>query len=590
MTKLSYVEIAVGSPRNRGGLVAKDKLKEYINSTQAVYRSVYVYDEKAIEYVEKNGTLRSYFGVRDIDKVVIDVDKLAEDSDDFTLDKARSVLLDLEEYGLDEDHIQPFFSGTGYHLLLNASVFGFEKGEDLPFIVKQTILGMFDSIDPSIYMRSGIYRLPHTINYKTGLYKIPLSVREFLNLKSNEIHRLAKTQRLDFEYHGLSGNKELAHKIVTEIPAVPSMRKIAEPDKIATCIHRIYKKGPTEGTRHNEILRLVSHFRRHGIPSDGTKSAILAWNNGSLDKMAVLEKVENVYNSGYRYGCNDDLLKKYCSSRCIYFKRKDYLIDVKSAQDMQKELEERMTTDFSGKIIDLGKHLDLPETIDSIVYPGELLTVFGPTGSSKTTLVQNIALGYNSGKDIIDKKLQIPTLYLSLELSSWYMHRRNLQIVSNRSKPSVIKDYKEIYKQYEDELQHIVVQTVAPNLNQIREKITELQPALVIVDYIDLIGTPYRDEYQQIKYVSHNLRNIAVNNDIIIIQVSQVSRDYSRREALDLYAGKGSGAIENASSKVLGIRGKADEAEKELEMFKNSDGDLFTAKVTWTPSFRLRRI
>ena len=54
---------------------------------------------------------------------------------------------------------------------------------------------------------------------------------------------------------------------------------------------------------------------------------------------------------------------------------------------------------------------------------------------------------------------------------------------------------------------------------------------------------------------------MAVNLDIIIIQVSQVSRDYSRNEVLDLYAGKGSGAIENASRKVIGLNGQSKSPE-----------------------------
>ena len=58
---------------------------------------------------------------------------------------------------------------------------------------------------------------------------------------------------------------------------------------------------------------------------------------------------------------------------------------------------------------------------------------------------------------------------------------------------------------------------------------------------------------------------------------------------MDLYAAKGSGAIENASRKVIGITGSSDETEKKVSLFKNSDGDLFDVKLEWTPSFRLKR-
>ena len=69
-----------------------------------------------------------------------------------------------------------------------------------------------------------------------------------------------------------------------------------------------------------------------------------------------------------------------------------------------------------------------------------------------------------------------------------------------------------------------------------------------------------------------------------------MSREYSRNEALDLYAGKGSGAIENASRKVIGLNGQANESKKSVHMYKNTDGELFDTNLEWQPSFRLRRV
>ena len=114
---------------------------------------------------------------------------------------------------------------------------------------------------------------------------------------------------------------------------------------------------------------------------------------------------------------------------------------------------------------------------------------------------------------------------------------------------------------------------------------------MVIVDYIDLVETPKGcySEYDQIKFISHSLSSMAVQQDLIIIQVSQVSRDYSRNEVLDLYAGKGSGAIENASRKVIGLNGQAKSAKKTVNVFKNTDGEIFESELEWSPSFRLRR-
>ena len=256
---------------------------------------------------------------------------------------------------------------------------------------------------------------------------------------------------------------------------------------------------------------------------------------------------------------------------------------------MQGELHQRLTTDFSGKTIYLGRALGVKK--ESIIYPGELVTIFGPTGSNKTTFAQNLALGVDFANNKIVPEWQIPTLFLSLELSSWYMHRRHLQIVANKTKDEVNANYEKLYKSHKNELEHIMIQTISPTLDNIYEKVRELQPQLVIVDYIDLVDTPvsYRGEYEKIKYISHGLSNMAVNNDLIVIQISQVSREYSRNEVLDLYAGKGSGAIENASRKVIGLNGQPDSSVRAVRLFKNTDGELFDTSIEWTPTFRLRR-
>ena len=386
------------------------------------------------------------------------------------------------------------------------------------------------------------------------------------------------------------GNGELEDKIINRAPRMTQIRKVVEPRDVIPCVQEMLTNGPQEGCRNQTLIRIASHFFRHGIPSEYAKTAILHWNNNSLNENSVIEKVEYVYNRGYRFGCKDEIMEKHCKTRCIYFKRKDYLVDVMSSDDLQEKLEERMSADFSGRSIPIADMLGVEES-DTEIYPGELVTIFGPTGSSKTTLAQCIALGVDFANDDVNPDWQIPTLYLSLELSAWYMHRRNMQIVSGLTKEEINDNPKDVYRNIKDKLNHMVIQTIPPNLEQIQAKVKELRPAVVVVDYIDLVETPphVRGEYEQIKYISHSLSSMAVNNDLIIIQVSQVSREYSRNEVLDLYAGKGSGAIENASRKVIGLNGQANSTKKTLEVLKNTDGELFKTELEWQPSFRLRR-
>ena len=583
-----YVEIARGTPANRGILIHKNDLPKYIVPDEALYRSVYLYNEEAKEHVDKTGSLKNFFGLRAIDKIPIDIDK-KDNSDEKTLDILRSVVLELREGDIGEESYQAFFSGSGYHLIMSGDVFNFKESPDLPYIVKQTMKSLFPEIDMSIYMRTGIYRIQHTPNQKTGLYKIPLYHEEVMSLEPKDIFELARNQRLDFKYNKLIGSNELNHCIVKHVPSVKAFKNISEPNTIIPCIQSMLAKGPEEGKRHVTSMRIISSLKRNGIPSHYAKVIMLHWNSNSMNENDLTEMVENVYNRSYKYGCQDSIMKEHCKTQCIHFQRKDYFVDIKNSEDMQTELRDRLTTDFTGKTIDLGRALGVGK--ESIIYPGELVTIFGPTGSNKTTFAQNLVLGVDFVRHEINTEWQIPTLFLSLELSSWYMHRRHLQIVSGCDKDMVNERYDEIYEEHKDELSHIAIQTVSPTLQGIVEKVRELQPSVVVIDYIDLIDTSktYGGEHDKIKQVSHGLSNLAVNMDIIIIQISQVSREYSRNEVLDLYAGKGSGAIENASRKVIGLNGQSNDSKRAVRLFKNTDGELFDTNVEWTPTFRMRR-
>jgi len=589
---VNYLEIAQKTPHNRGAIIDKKDLIKYINKNDPLYRSLYLYDIHGKEAIETSGSVANFYGTRWIDHVIVDIDK-GKNSDNETVRRTRAHLLALEDEGLSlTKSVQLFFSGSGYHLIIPNSVFNFQPSSELPYIVRKTMAALLPGIDDMVYIRSAIYRVPHTKNYKTGLYKIPLTIKEIHEKNPEDILKMAESPRLEFAYRELLGEGELEHRLVTKTPTVKELRSVVENTKVVPCVQRMLALGPQAGSRNNTVLRIASHFRRHGIPSDFAKVSTLHWNQNSLEDDVIIDKVEQTYNRGYQYSCNDKLMAKHCQTNCIYFRRKDYLVEVLSSDNLQNEFEARMTTDFSGRTVNLSNMLGLSRDIDATIYPGELVTIFGPTGSSKTTLAQNMALGVDFVNDRIVKEWQIPTLYLSLELSAWYMHRRHMQIVSGCSKEEIHARYADIFEAHKDELSHIAIQTVSPNIEQIKEKIRELQPTMVIVDYIDLVDTPphIRGEYEQIKHISHSLANMAVNYDLIIIQISQVSREYSRNEVLDLYAGKGSGAIENASRKVIGLNGQADNNIKEVNLYKNTDGELFNTSVEWRPSFRLRRI
>jgi hypothetical protein len=96
-----------------------------------------------------------------------------------------------------------------------------------------------------------------------------------MNKEPKEILEMAKSPRLDFKYHVLTGDGELEGRVVTEVPDIRVFNKISEPNKIIPCVQSMLNNGAKEGTRHVTAMRIISHFKRHGIPSHYCKVSML---------------------------------------------------------------------------------------------------------------------------------------------------------------------------------------------------------------------------------------------------------------------------------------------------------------------------
>ena len=82
---------------------------------------------------------------------------------------------------------------------------------------------------------------------------------------------MAKGQRKSYPYQELFAEGELEDCGVKKPNSFRTFNTTVEPNKIVPCVQALLREGPIEGRRHNTLLRIASHFRRNGIPSDYTK-------------------------------------------------------------------------------------------------------------------------------------------------------------------------------------------------------------------------------------------------------------------------------------------------------------------------------
>jgi hypothetical protein len=167
-----------------------------VNTEVEAYGTVYQYP--AAEYrahLRRVGSPKGYDGPAACCRLVWDIDR---DNDlGAALADARTLVRFLfDRYGAHADAgLGAYFSGAkGFHVTLVALP-GFHPLHHVPAVVKLLCLGVAREaglrVDPSVYDRQRLFRLPNTRHPRTGLHKRLLSFDELFRLDAGRIRELA---------------------------------------------------------------------------------------------------------------------------------------------------------------------------------------------------------------------------------------------------------------------------------------------------------------------------------------------------------------------------------------------------------------
>jgi len=227
---------------------------------------------------------------------------------------------------------------------------------------------------------------------------------------------------------------------------------------------------------------------------------------------------------------------------------------------------------------------------DCVLYPGELVVFMGDTGTNKTSIIQNIMLGVDMVNDLV-RPPELPIIYYGPELHAGNIQMRNYSIVTGYDENDVIKHQDELLR-YRSALEHISVQQGVLTLSGIEHLITEYQPKVLVIDYFEQVEHPSWDRNPTIAIaeISKALSAMAVKYSIILIAISQVSRD-SAKNGIGVHSAFGSGAIEKTSRRLFVIDGKQDSPYRTISMVKANSDSLFSGIVIERQdNWRFRRI
>lgn len=575
-----FVEYVENSISNRNQIIPINIYHKATSNTAFMdkesYSSYYSFDLSLYEYVKKNSSVKGYEGLVYVNRLILDVDKGA--LDDYELfESFKANIAEILEFGVKTEDINIWYSGSGFHIeLLN--VFGFQPAKNVHEKVKQTFTKHFPFAD-SIYDKTRIIRSNWSYNPKAKLYKIYIPLKYLEDLSIEDIRKAAESEdsykEFTEEYKNWFDEFNSPDKIcepylqpmMIDAPIIikKAVNKTSETNSVVTCMQHVFNEGAIEGSRHQKALRLASSYKRAGLPFLAAIASVLQWNGNSLSDNNITRIVQNVYEGNYAYGCNDIIMSEYCDNKCIYYKNKNYTLDIKGIDELEDAFRNYIQKDFSKKSIDMKEIF--PEANSYQMKPGELVIFSGDTGMGKTAFVQNIVA-----------KAKKDTLFLSLEMNEFLTLRRFIQIVARKDKHWVNNTYlSNDNASFKELLHHIKIMTIQPQLDAVKRIVAEHQPSVLVVDTTDELQVEgFRNDIQEQNMKIDALKNIAQKHNTLVLAIHHINKNSAVAGNLGIHSLKGSSNVVQKADKVIMIKGNnRDEKLRLVQSVKSRDESPF---------------
>lgn len=231
--------------------------------------------------------------------------------------------------GLSDEEMELYFSGSkGFHFVVPASILAIEPSTNLNLLYKAWASYFYNvfnikTIDLVIYDRKRLFRIPNTINSKTGLKKTRIffkllwladTYEDFLKLITEKDFSYLKTSKnINKEaaifFYNKSQNfyRNQGSYIISqntkpfEIPETKT--------DLLPCVKCGLENGAAKGCRNNTLVALSSSIMQSGYKLEETLSLMHDWNDNNEEPLSFNEiefTVRSAYSmllNGKKYGC-----------------------------------------------------------------------------------------------------------------------------------------------------------------------------------------------------------------------------------------------------------------------------------------------
>jgi len=519
----------------------KEDINKYITTRDSDwYVSLYKYNEDHKKHLEAQGTLA---GIRDTttNNLYFDFDSKQN------LDKARMDALEVANRlitrGFDEDNIGCYFTGgKGFSIEVETNEY---MTPDKFKAITLDVAGDLETFDKVVADPNRIVRIANTKHQNSGLYKIPLTPEELVNLDISAIKVLAKNPRANrmLKVATLPKNiKEVQPVVEKRVDVIAkeltfdisSLDMKARPKGIDEARHLLLNGFFRSGERNHSMLCLASTLHNLNYPLEVTRgmlsgAAELQSSRTGEDQFPEREIdliINQVYGPNWKGGQfttrdPSNWLAQYCKKMGLNVK-----------EDEGPATLDGISAGFTSYIMNIEKNT-VKTGIDELdkampITVGSNIGVVAAAGAGKTALALKI-LRYNSENGI-------PTVFASLD-----MHRNRLfeKVIYNvtglareevyaRFKAGKGKELTDLVKKHYGNVWFY--DRSSATIDDIRnytldvENKTGQKIKMVMFDYFERISSDVSDDTASSKKVAGQIQDLVNDLDVAAITLVQPNK------------------------------------------------------------------
>jgi len=585
--QFKYTEFAVGIA-DRGKIYDGRLLPALIakNQNRDCYINTLLFDTPFVNYVKNTNSVSGYRGSAFMPSFPIDID----DSDISQSQQVAKLLINfLENNFVPIEFLKIYFSGNkGFHILIPNSMIGSVPSESISKQMQNFAKELLENFeyDSTIYNHVRLFRVKNTRHQKSGLYKIPITLKELFG-NINDILELAKAPR-EIELSKYEGSPIQFLNSMWQDSAIRAGNiydikpvEIDEKSEYKFFCHRnIFNNPASEGYRNATALRVAWILKKHsGMPYELTLNSLKEWNKKNKPPLETEELevvVKQAYKGIYGFNCSDNIIQMYCDERCPFFLKKSEE-EKPIFQDLAQIGDKYLSFLDTYKNNKMGfGHRELDVYLRGLL-PKFVTYILARSGVGKTSFmidcIQRMLDEYNK-----------PIVMFSLEMSAEMLLERFLSrhLKINSEKIFNLAEDITMFRQYVEQMNEkyskliindkssLSVEEMGKYLDFVEEKVLGEKVRVVFIDYFGLINQPASSDYEKMSKIALSLQRFAKERNVAVVSLVQTNRekgtDGSSEVTMD--SGRGSGVIEETADVILGMWVNADVAGNEMRIIR----------------------